>query len=78
MLLAQLTNGEWIAILAVAVPLAIGFVGWLAFIALTTGKILQKLDGFASVQTAHTGALESHDDRIQLHDIRLTKLEMES
>lgn len=74
-LAAELSNGEWIAVSAIALPLIFAFISWLTYIAVKIGQILQRLDSFWEVQRTHTGFLESQDGRITAHDIRLTKLE---
>jgi hypothetical protein len=75
LLAADLSNGEWIAVAAIVLPLIFAFIGWLTYIAVKIGQILQRLDGFWEIQKTHTAALESQGGRLNVHDIRLTKLE---
>lgn len=41
-----MTSGDWIAIVGISVTAIGGVIGWLTYIAINVGKIVQKLDGF--------------------------------
>ena len=75
-LLAEgLTNGDWIAVVSLMLTLVVGFVVWLTNMSFKTGRILRTVEGMAETQKSQGKALDSHDDRLHRHDIRLTKLE---
>ena len=61
-------NGDWIAIAALVVTVLGGGVGWLTWIALNVGKIVQKLDSFRD-------DLKEVREDVDRQDGRLDKLE---
>ncbi len=41
-----MTSGDWIGIGGLVVTVLMGGIGWLTYIAVNVGKIVQKIDGF--------------------------------
>lgn len=41
-----MASSDWIAIVGLVVTVLMGGIGWLTYIAVNVGKIVQKIDGF--------------------------------
>lgn len=66
-----MTSGDWIAVVGIAITVATGGIGWLTYIAVNVGRIVQKIDGF------NADLMEVRQD-VQKHDTRIDKLERRS
>ncbi len=63
-----MTSSDWIGVAALSVTVLGGGIGWLTYIALNVGKIVQKLDSFQE------GLAEVRED-VDKHDLRIERIE---
>ncbi len=66
-----LTLSNWISIASIVTPVVFGFVGWLTYMAMTVGKISQKIDNFSEVTTKLQKEVDNHN----AFELRIVKLE---
>ena len=59
-----MTSGDWIAIVGLVVTVLMGGIGWLTYIALMCGKIVQKIDGFKMELHGVQKEMKSMDGRV--------------
>lgn len=71
-----MSPGEWIALVTVAATVLGGGCYWLAFIAVKVGKTHQCVSTIASGLKDLRKDVDDLDDRVDGHDLRLTRAEM--